>query len=361
MDKFAFLIHPIEIDDVYRKYKLLKYLPEKVVEKIIELIPPSYVSHITNVKSESGEVEGWFIAVPLTSKQMMTLPEEKVIGKIIKAGKIAEKLGAKIIGLGAFTSVVGDAGITVAKNLNISVTTGNTYTVAAAFDATKEACRRLGKKFSDCEIAVVGANGSIGNICGQLAAREASKINLVGRDVIKLDQLKRSLMKSYPDLVVDATTSIKKGLDNADIIITVTSSIEDVIKSEYIKRGAIVCDVARPRDVSKAVQEKRRDVLVIEGGVIKVPDGVNFNFNFGFPEGYSYACMAETMILALEGKFENYSIGREIEINKVDEIRQLATKHGFTLAGLRSFERVINEKHIESILEAIDSGIEQQI
>ena len=64
---------------------------------------------------------------------MVEMPEAYVL-KIIKAGKVAEKLGAKIVGLGAFTSIVGDAGVTVANNLNIAVTTGNSYTVATALE-----------------------------------------------------------------------------------------------------------------------------------------------------------------------------------------------------------------------------------
>jgi len=70
------------------------------------------------------KIGGWFVSCPLTSKQMITLDEDYVLKKIIKTGKLAEKLGAKILGLGAFTAVVGDAGITVARELNIPVTTG---------------------------------------------------------------------------------------------------------------------------------------------------------------------------------------------------------------------------------------------
>ena len=69
----------------------------------------------------------------------MTLPEEFVMDRIIESGKVAQELGAKIVGLGAFTSIVGDAGITVAKNLDIAVTSGNSYTVATAIQGTKEA------------------------------------------------------------------------------------------------------------------------------------------------------------------------------------------------------------------------------
>ena len=114
----------------------------------------------------------------------------------------------------------------------------------------------------------------------------------------------------------------------------------------------MVCDVARPRDVSFQVQEARQDVLVVEGGVIKVPGPVNFNFNFGFPPGLAYACMAETIILALEGRFESFSLGRDLSMEKVEEITALAKKHGFKLSGLRSFERAITPEIIREVKRA---------
>lgn len=358
MNKFAFIIHPIEIQDVYRKYNFLKILPKDLTEKLVSKVPPSITSKITNVKgSESSRAEGWFIGIPLTSKMMMKMPEKYVLKKIIEAGRIAENLGAKILGLGAYTSVVGDGGITIANNLNIAVTTGNTYTVAAAFDATKEACRLLDRKLNESEVAIVGATGSIGKVCAELACREGKKIILIARNMEKLLEIKWDFHKKYgKNLDIECCTRVDEGLLNADVVITVTSSIEDIIKPEYIKSGAVVCDIARPRDVSRLVQEKRKDVLVIEGGVIEVPKGVNFNFNFGFPEGLSYACMAETMILALEGKYENFSLGREIEIEKVDEINRLAKKHGFKVSGLRSFERVVDDAYIQNVIKNIEKA-----
>lgn len=350
MEKFAFLIHPIEIEDVYRKYKGLKILPQSLVEKITSYINPSKVSHITNLKSPYNEAEGWFIGVPLTTKMMTRLPEKKVINKIIEAGKIAEGLGAKILGLGAYTSVVGDAGITIANNLKIPVTTGNTYTVAAAYEATKKASYLLGRRMEESRVAIIGANGSIGKVCAELACRNSKSVTIVGRDLNRLEELKNLLKTKYGEVHIQCTNNIREGMKNADAVITVTSSIEEIIYPEDIKSGAVVCDVARPRDVSKMVKDKRKDVLVIEGGVIEVPKGVDFGFNFGFPPGQAYACMAETMILALEKRYENYSLGREIDINKVDEISHLAEKHGFRLAGLRSFEKVIDERYIEEVL-----------
>ena len=67
--------------------------------------------------------------------------------------------------------------------------------------------------------------------------------------------------------------------------------------------------------------------------------------------GTAYACMAETMILALEGRIEDYSIGRELSIERVKEIGQMAAKHGFELAGFRSFERPVSDEEIARIRE----------
>ena len=69
--------------------------------------------------------------------------------------------------------------------------------------------------------------------------------------------------------------------------------------------------------MSVEVKHKRKDVLVIEGGIVKVPGDVEFNFDFGFPKGHSHACMAETMILALEEKYENWSPGRDLSVAQV--------------------------------------------
>ena len=90
-------------------------------------------------------------------------------------------------------------------------------------------------------------------------------------------------------------------------------------------------------------------MLVIDGGMVRVPGEVNFNFDFGFPPGLAYACMAETMTLALEGRYEDYTLGKVISVQQVETIRSLAIKHGFRLAGFRSFESAVTDAEIEQI------------
>ena len=350
MNNFAFMIHPLDINDIGRKFGLLGKLPPRLLESIFKLAPPVKISRITGVYSDFAEVEGWFVACPITARLMVELPEQYVVNKIIQTGKLAQRMGAKILGLGAFTSVVGDAGVTVANNLDIPVTTGNSYTVATALEGVREAARLMGHDIKKCHVVVVGATGSIGQVCARILARDAKTMTLVAREKSRLEELAHKIL-CETGLTAKVTADIKEALRDAEIIITVTSAVDTIIGPEDLMPGAVVCDVSRPRNVSKQVAEQRQDVLVIEGGVVSVPGQVNFNFNFGFPSGTSYACMAETMLLALEGRYESYSLGRDMSLEQVEQITSLAHKHGFKLAGFRSFEKAVTKEEITAIKE----------
>ncbi len=349
MAKFAFILHPIVAEDIARKFKFTKRWPDSWKEKMVSFLPPLKVSHITGVRSEHAATEGYFVACPLTSRQLLgAVSAGEAIKKIVWAGRIAEKLGADIVGLGALTSVVGDAGITVAEKLKIGVTTGNSYTVATAVMASRLAATKMGIKVSEAHVVVVGATGSIGQVCARLMAKEARQITLVARNIERLAQI-AGRIGDESGVTPAITADVNASLSTADIVIAVTSALDCVVDPRLLKPGAVVCDVARPRDVSEEIAKLRTDVLIVDGGVVEVPGDVNFHFNFGFPPRMSYACMAETMVLALEGKVGDYSLGRDISIEQVEEITRLAEKHGFKLAGFRSFERAVTDEKIAEI------------
>lgn len=350
MNTFAFIFHPLDASDVARKYTFAKYLPPLVIEFGLKLMPPVVASKITGIKSATGaSAEGWFVGCTLTARQMLQLDQDYVIRKIIRAAQKAEELGAKIIGLGAFTSVVGDAGITVSRHVSVGVTTGNSYTAGAGIQALELAARRMDIDMQTCSVAVIGATGSVGTACSHLLADKVSDLTLVARDRTRLEALQQQLC-DQSGLKASITTDVSEATRRSDLVVTASSAAEPLINPGDLKKGAVVLDIARPRDVSKKVADEREDVLVIEGGVIKVPgDNVDFHFNFGFPPGLAFACMAETMILALEGTYESFSLGREYSAERVRRICALADKHGFKVAGLRSFERLVTDEQIESI------------
>jgi fatty aldehyde-generating acyl-ACP reductase len=351
VDTFAFIIHPIDPKrDVSRKFPLLgRLLNERQIDFFSTFFPPVYISEIEGITSDATgkEIKGWFIACPYTPRRMMELPEKMVYRKIIQTGRLAEKLGADILGLGAFTSVVGDAGITIAKDLEVPVTTGDSYTVSVAVNAIREAARVMEIPLQTATAAVVGATGAIGQVCAELLADDVERLYLIGRRQDALEELcDRLRVGARAELITSTKMDV---LAHSQLILTVTSALHDVIRPEHLQPGSVVCDVARPRDVSAMVAAARDDILVIDGGMVDVPGPVDFHFNFGFPAGKAYACMAETIALALEGRFEDYTLGKQLTRRRVEEIDEIAKKHGFRLSGFRSFEREVTQAQIEAV------------
>jgi predicted amino acid dehydrogenase len=349
---FAFLLHPLRIEDFARKYGFTRRLPPAWVEAAFKYVPPRLVSHVTGVRSATGATaEGWFIGLALTPRTLLSSPLPFVYRRLIQSGRMAERLGARIFGLGAFTKIVGDRGRTVADHLGIAVTTGNSYTAATAVEGALRAAERMAITPANATAAVIGATGSIGAVVSEILARDAGRVLLVARTREALERLAVRLRGSARGEIV-VEPDVRRAVRDADIILTVSSATDVLIEPEDLRPGSVVCDVARPRNVSKVVSERRDDVLVIDGGVIEVPGAVDFGFDFGFPPRMSEACMAETIILALEGRYENFTLGSTITLAQVEEIASLARKHGFRLSGFRRFERAIGDDEVEAIQKA---------
>jgi predicted amino acid dehydrogenase len=347
LTRFAFVIHPISARDVARKYPAAKYFPDSWIEAFLKLKHPMVISEIKGVESLTGaKTEGWFIGCPMTPRQMVGgLPLDFVYDRIVECAKLAHGLGAELIGLGAFTSVVGDGGVTIAERSPIAVTTGNSYTVATAIEGTLKACGLLGIEPGEGTLAVVGATGSIGKTCARLLGPKFARTYLVGRDLARTQAVAGEIAGSIPTTDLDV-------LRESDAVVTVTSSDSEIILPEHLKPGSVVCDVARPRDVSVRVGKERPDVLVIEGGIVHVPGDADFGFDFGFPPRTAYACMSETMMLALEERAESFTLGKDVSVEQVEETQRLAQKHGFSLQKFRSFEREVGQDAINLARQA---------
>ena len=71
--------------------------------------------------------------------------------------------------------------------------------------------------------------------------------------------------------------------------------------------------------------------------------------DIGLPPGIAYACLAETIVLALAGRFENFTLGRNIEWEKVREIYKLGLKHGMKLASVSGVNGVFTDEDFERV------------
>jgi predicted amino acid dehydrogenase len=352
INRFAFVIHPLNVGFIH-KHKLFgwtRYLPDELVERVAAYFPPLYLSRITGGQSPATgqRIEGHLITLAATPRQMMSHGERFTYDRLAKAVKIAERRGARIMGLGAFTSVVGDAGITVAHESDIAITSGNSLTVAATLEAAKQAVIKMGAAdLTQGKVMIIGATGSIGSVCSRLIAQAIYDVVLVSIEPERLIELKRTILEETPDAQVAIATRPDELLPECDLVITATSAFgERIVDISKCKPGAVICDVARPADINAVEAALRPDVLVIESGEVLIPGDIDFGYDIGLPPKTAYACLAETALLAMEGRFEDYTLGRNLSMERVKEIYRLFKKHDFQIAGLRSFDAFITDEDL---------------
>jgi predicted amino acid dehydrogenase len=359
--KFAFVIHPLHFG-MLRRLKPVKiasrFLPQRLLENLIAHVQPFAVGSIKNVVSATGaKAEGIIYAVPMTSKAIMRFPPEFLYQRLQLIAHLAKERGAGVMGLGAFTSVVGDAGLTLSKRSPIGITSGNSFTVAATMKTLREAAERCGIDVAKSYGLVIGATGSIGSVCARLLAAEVDEIALVAPRPEKLLELSRQIEQENPRLRgrVQISRRVEDFLGLADLVVATTSALEPVIDVSSLKSGAVVCDVARPPDIKEAAAARRSDILVIESGEILLPEGAVLNYDIGLPPGTIYACLAETLLLGLEQRYGHYTLGREIDPQRVREIEAIGEKHGLRLAPIRSFGKEVPEEHFAR-MRAVNSS-----
>lgn len=405
--RVAFLVHPVdwrnypEMDESFKVFSTAEIA--EMSDRFNDLLEP-FVAGSCRVTAANGRrVFVDFVVVPRTADQLMAMPHSQAIAEVRAALEIAKARGAQLVGLGAYTSVVTRGGLHL-RNPGVPLTTGNSYTVVSAVEAMYLAVERLGTRLADAAFAVVGATGAIGRATSILLAEAVGRLVLIGNPA-RPEASRRRLLKVAGDIVAhladlireghqfapgtigdrlqamgplpdaaDAaagpgafeplvlaleeagalriTTDIDAALPEADLVLTATSSAEDLVTPENLKFGAAVCDISRPPNVSRAVREARPDVLVIDGGVVEVPGRPDLGWNFGFEQGLAYACMAETMILGLMHHFRDTSIGTDLNLPMIRQIRQWAEELGFRLAQLRSFDRPLTEAEWAELMAA---------
>lgn len=359
--RFAFVIHPLSQDFIRKGFPIPKATPKAIMNRIETLaahMPPMVYCKMENIVSPTGaEAEGWLISVGGTPKEMLSRSPEFTYRRLLHAAKIAEGLGAQIMGLGAFTKVVGDAGVTVARRSRLPITTGNSYSASGALWAAADAMKRMGlvklnkgDKKVPAKTMVIGATGSIGSVSARLLAMAFDEVVIAARDLKKLEELKKSILKDTPDAKVTCSVDYDELLGDMDMIVTSTSGAgKKILDITKVKPGCVITDVARPLDLPPEEVAKRPDVLVIESGEIELPTKVRGMKSIGLPPNVIYACLAETIVLALEGRFEVFTIGRDTEWPKVKEIYKLGLKHGMKLAAISGVNGVFTDADIAKV------------
>ncbi|MGP1680462.1 MAG: aminotransferase class III-fold pyridoxal phosphate-dependent enzyme [Burkholderiales bacterium] len=334
--KFGFIAHPTSVG-LKRHVKIVDMLDRMIAEQSGDhgevawqrrnLVP--FIDFGGIVSTRGATCEGLVHYLPLTAEEMLAQPRE--IARRVIAGVEELKLrGALLVGLGGFTGIVGNRGLQTLEHTGIPVTTGNSLTAYAAFHNMLDAMERLGVSPAGKRVAVVGYPGSIALAVARLLGQQGCELVLVHRgDAKQANDALRYLPENLRSRAV-TTNSIEHCYDKAQFYVAATSS-GGVIDPYRLAPGSVVVDAALPKDVMP-YRSGRDDILIIDGGLISAGNGVKFGGeSLGLsPKKFLNGCLAETVILGLEGRAEAFSIGRELPEDKVLEIGRLAESHGFS-------------------------------
>lgn len=388
--RFAFVAHPVRSEGFLDFDPALGAFDEAALGELMGrfadsssvLNPAAMLIGCGRVVSAAGtSAYGELIGIPYTARQLLDLRTQRAVEVVRDAVALGRDRGADVVGLGAYTSIVtGNAAYL--GDVGVPLTTGNGFTVTAGVEGTRRGAAAAGVALGTTTVAVVGATGSIGSASARLLAREVGRLILIGNPrhpeaararlhstaVGVVDDLVRAPAASG-DFAVAALAAAAHGdpaavvdeleragmlilscdpasLAAAHVVLAATSTPEPVITAEVLRPGAVVCDLAQPPNVSDDVLVERPDVRLFDGGIVELPGCRPFGVNVGLPDGLTFACMAETMLLALDGDSAPASTGAHLRTDHLARLHASAGKHGFDLAPLATWRGIpATEEH----------------
>src|SRR6056297_2056963 len=401
--RFCFLIHYTQEDDLLRSDpSFANFTPEERANWMewVKKVGPGFAWPVSGGTSHTGaKAEGMIMSVPLLPKDMIGKGRKDARNMIKASADMAAEFGANRFGLGAFTSIVTNGGAAVSGR-GVPITSGNTLTTVSGVTALERAAQRVGIDPASAHVVVIGATGAIGRLASLMLARRAGQLTLVGNAGNRqaqqfldrvTDEVVHTLSKESPTLragglsaavktllpqqgteltrgvaedftracvengrpvPISATTDLNSALETADLVLVATSSEVTVLDPTDLRPGTIVCDVARPPNVAQA-DLSEKGVLVFDGGLVSPPFPVNLGPFQNLPDGLCWGCLGETMLLALEGETDDYSLGRDLSLEEADRISEMARRHGFEPAEPQWYGQYLEDADFERVAGAL--------
>ncbi len=365
MKKAAMLFHPPNLtivdETVVKVMPFLKNLYSRISEikkkNFFRRCPPFKFFNVDNFESVTGKKIGLLgVMLPWFPEQLVSGDRQVVQKEILKAISLAKKNKAEIITLGAFTSIVTNQGKDLVGKTPIAITSGNTYTAALCIRSIFEICQKLEVDLNKVSLCIVGATGDIGSMCAKVLSKYVKKLILCSRSISNTSEIVVEIernMNKRPIIMNQQDEAVREG----DIIISATSSWGLLFNHLDLKPGTILCDISMPPNVARNIRKERKDILAYSGGRAQFLNFMHIKnpiWKAMFPTNNIYGCMVESLILALEDRFENFSLGRATsDEKKIDEIYDLGIKHGFSLAKFNNFNYIYSIEdfnYIKSIL-----------
>lgn len=364
---FAFLLHPLTPRTYVSFDRSLGGFDLAQLEQLGGIFGDNFEPFLggeSEIVSAAGAgVTGEFWVLPRTARDLLAMPREQALEEVQQAFDLAVAKRPKVVGLGAYTSTISHGGLLLDVPDGVAVTTGNSLTAVVGFASVIEALSRRGRSLEESCVAVIGATGSVGRALGMLFGAVAKEVVLVGnaqrpeaslmrleaarevshrmRDEIRQRvEASRLLLPPGSGIARTARRAARTVFEldwnvaasRADVVITATSSPDAMLLPGVLKPHAIVCDISRPSNVSPLLRSERPDVFSFDGGVVSLPKGRRLGMKTDLESAtHCYACMAETMLLAMEDRLDLANVGQDVAIDAMFSLLEIASRHGFSV------------------------------
>ena len=339
--RVAWLFHLIDGDDLVALEppfgNVSIEMREEYLDRFGALANPVVMSAV-DVRSRAGDkVRLYPIMLPVTSRWMKSRIDARNLGPLrtlVQMGiDVAHCLGCTIVSLGQYTSIATLNGTSVALS-NMGLTTGNSYTIALAIQAIHRAHSERGSDPAESVLAVAGAGGNIGRTCAEILAPRYRRAILIGSNKTGSWLGLQELSRKIPNAEITMEPS---AIGAADVVVAAMNTVDAPLGPGHFAQDAIVCDVSVPPSVRPGTSTIRPDLLVIKGGIVRLPFGEDLEIiGFPLPPGHTYGCMAEGILLGFEGVRDTTFTGL-VTPQQVYRIEETAQRHGFELADYKTF------------------------
>jgi fatty aldehyde-generating acyl-ACP reductase len=318
---FAFLVHPRDHEEFLTMPggSLLREYSDSDEEFVYKATsnPPVVCDDVVFMGSA---VRGEIVGVPRLPESILTPDGNRAV---VEAMNLGVQRGARVIGLGALTAPATAGGRALLRHLpqHVTLTNGNGLTAAVARRNVLEAAE-WSPATGKARVAILGATGSVGQAVSHLLADDGFELILIGPTCERVERLLGDLLDRA---VVGRGMA---GAAEADIVLSLTNSPSAAIAPKVMRAGAIVIDIAQPHNVDdeRVAAFADRDIVVARGGVVRIP-GYSCARDFRLvSKRDSFACLAETYLLACEG-IREHSVGRPSP-TYAKRMDQLAVHHG---------------------------------
>ncbi|RJP28849.1 MAG: hypothetical protein C4533_03395 [Candidatus Omnitrophota bacterium] len=323
MRSFAFIIHPRTIKYLKKGWFWDLFNPALKKTPIYKILKPKRIIF------GSQDILSYLVIPSTPPKDLLLQGEALILNSILSDEDISKNLDIEMIGLERYNLVESTSAVTLLKKVRMPMTTGNTLLAWSIVESVYRTVKSRGIDLAKMKFSVVGAGTAVGKLFTKKIIDFTSDITLNDTEIESVIRLKTELASQYGGLTVNIEDNLSELTSASDVIVAIGNApLSTIINLDIPKPGCIIFDASAPFCMVNN-KKLRNDITIIRTGLIKLPFEADIFINKCLPRNVVNAPFAETLLLAKESRFNNYSLGDNINPDNLEEIANIAAKYGF--------------------------------